>query len=40
MDFAKKASEGTRGFVYNPFDATNLKSEKRTPDGGLAPKEA
>jgi Squalene-hopene cyclase C-terminal domain len=36
MDFAKKTSEADKGgFVYNPFDATNLKSDKRTADGGL-----
>ncbi len=36
FEFAKKATEGDKGgFVYNPFDATNEKSDKRTPDGGL-----
>ena len=36
FEFAKKAAEGDKGgFVYNPFDATNLKSDKRTADGGL-----
>lgn len=35
-EFAKKATEDHKGgFVYNPFDATNPKSEKRTPEGGL-----
>ena len=36
MDFAKKTSEADKGgFVYNPFDATNEKSNKKTPEGGL-----
>jgi len=36
LDYAKKATEEDKGgFVYNPFDATNPKSDKRTPDGGL-----
>jgi len=36
MDFAKKTSDADKGgFVYNPFDATNAKSNKRTPEGGL-----
>lgn len=36
MEFAKKAKEADQGgFVYNPFDAANPKSEKRTPEGGL-----
>jgi squalene-hopene/tetraprenyl-beta-curcumene cyclase len=36
QEYAKKATENDRGgFVYNPFDATNPKSEKRTPEGGL-----
>lgn len=35
-DFAKKASADDKGgFVYNPFDATNAKSPKKTADGGL-----
>jgi squalene-hopene/tetraprenyl-beta-curcumene cyclase len=34
--FAKKTSKGDEGgFVYNPADATNLKSDRRTSDGGL-----
>jgi squalene-hopene/tetraprenyl-beta-curcumene cyclase len=36
QEYAKKATESDRGgFVYNPFDATNEKSDKRTPEGGL-----
>jgi squalene-hopene/tetraprenyl-beta-curcumene cyclase len=36
QEYAKKATEADRGgFVYNPFDATNEKSDKRTPEGGL-----
>ena len=36
VEFAKKAAEADKGgFVYNPFDATNEKSDKRTPEGGL-----
>ena len=36
FEYAKKAGEGDKGgFVYNPADATNPKSEKRTPEGGL-----
>ena len=36
FEFAKKAGDGDKGgFVYNPADAANEKSEKRTPDGGL-----
>jgi len=36
LEYAKKATEGDRGgFVYNPADATNEKSDKRTPEGGL-----
>ena len=36
QEYATKATEADRGgFVYNPFDATNAKSEKRTPQGGL-----
>jgi squalene-hopene/tetraprenyl-beta-curcumene cyclase len=36
LEYAKKATESDRGgFVYNPFDATNEKSDKRTPEGGL-----
>jgi len=36
MAFAKKTSDADKGgFVYNPFDADNAKSAKRTPDGGL-----
>lgn len=34
--FAKKASADDKGgFVYNPYDATKEKSEKRTAEGGL-----
>lgn len=34
--FATKATAADKGgFVYNPFDATNEKSNKRTPQGGL-----
>ncbi len=34
--FAKKASDDDKGgFVYNPFDQTNEKSDKRTSEGGL-----
>lgn len=36
QEYAKKATESDKGgFVYNPFDATNAKSDKRTPEGGL-----
>ena len=36
FEYAKKATEGDRGgFVYNPADTTNEKSDKRTPEGGL-----
>ncbi|MBO0700116.1 MAG: terpene cyclase/mutase family protein, partial [Zavarzinella sp.] len=36
FEYAKKTTEGDRGgFVYNPADATNEKSDKRTPEGGL-----
>lgn len=36
LDYAKKATASDKGgFVYNPLDASNLKSDKRTPDGGL-----
>src|SRR4029077_15739924 len=36
QEYAKKATESEKGgFVYNPFDATNDKSDKRTPEGGL-----
>src|SRR5262245_23377016 len=36
FEYAKKATEEDKGgFVYNPFDATNEKSDKRTPEGGL-----
>lgn len=36
QDYAKKATAADKGgFVYNPFDATNSKSPKRTPEGGL-----
>jgi squalene-hopene/tetraprenyl-beta-curcumene cyclase len=36
FDFAKKATEEHKGgFVYNPSDANNEKSDKRTPEGGL-----
>ncbi|HKA07343.1 MAG TPA: prenyltransferase/squalene oxidase repeat-containing protein [Gemmataceae bacterium] len=36
FEFAKKATEDDKGgFVYNPGDANNEKSEKRTPEGGL-----
>lgn len=35
-EYAKKATEADKGgFVYNPFEAGNAKSEKRTPEGGL-----
>jgi squalene-hopene/tetraprenyl-beta-curcumene cyclase len=34
--FAKKANENDRGgFVYNPLDENNDKSDKRTAEGGL-----
>ena len=34
--FAKKATDDDKGgFVYNPTDQDNEKSDKRTPDGGL-----
>ena len=34
--FAEKASEADKGgFVYNPLDQENEKSDKRTPAGGL-----
>jgi squalene-hopene/tetraprenyl-beta-curcumene cyclase len=36
FDFAKKATDEHKGgFVYNPGDANNEKSDKRTPEGGL-----
>jgi len=36
FEYAKKATDEDKGgFVYNPFDATNEKSDKRTPEGGL-----
>jgi Squalene-hopene cyclase C-terminal domain len=36
FEFAKKAAETDKGgFVYNPGDTTNEKSDKRTPEGGL-----
>ncbi|WP_020475122.1 prenyltransferase/squalene oxidase repeat-containing protein [Zavarzinella formosa] len=36
MAFAKKATAADKGgFVYNPFDADNAKSNKKTPEGGL-----
>src|SRR5262249_12966589 len=36
LEYAKKATEDDKGgFVYNPFDADNPKSDKRTPEGGL-----
>jgi squalene-hopene/tetraprenyl-beta-curcumene cyclase len=36
LEYAKKATDADRGgFVYNPADATNEKSDKRTSDGGL-----
>lgn len=36
QEYAKKATESDKGgFVYNPADATNEKSDKRTPEGGL-----
>jgi hypothetical protein len=36
QEFAKKATENDKGgFVYNPGDATNPKSDRRTPEGGL-----
>lgn len=35
-EFAKKVGDDDKGgFVYNPFDQTNEKSDKRTPGGGL-----
>ncbi|MCX7666156.1 MAG: hypothetical protein N2112_11480 [Gemmataceae bacterium] len=34
--FAKKTTDKDKGgFVYNPFQADNPKSDKRTPEGGL-----
>src|SRR5437763_1147697 len=34
--FAKKATDDDKGgFVYNPTDQDNDKSDKRTPEGGL-----
>src|SRR5581483_3892471 len=34
--FAAKAGDDDKGgFVYNPLDQDNLKSDKRTADGGL-----
>jgi Squalene-hopene cyclase C-terminal domain len=36
LPYATKASESDKGgFVYNPADVTNEKSDKRTPEGGL-----
>jgi squalene-hopene/tetraprenyl-beta-curcumene cyclase len=36
LEYAKKATDDDKGgFVYNPFDAANPKSDKRTPEGGL-----
>lgn len=36
QEYAKKATEGDKGgFVYNPADVTDEKSDKRTPEGGL-----
>jgi squalene-hopene/tetraprenyl-beta-curcumene cyclase len=36
LDYSKKATEDDKGgFVYNPADAANDKSDKRTPEGGL-----
>ena len=36
LEYAKKATDEDKGgFVYNPFDANNEKSDKRTPEGGL-----
>lgn len=36
MEFAKKAGAKDKGgFVYNPFEGDNAKSDKRTPEGGL-----
>lgn len=36
FEFAKKATAADKGgFVYNPFEANNAKSDKRTADGGL-----
>jgi squalene-hopene/tetraprenyl-beta-curcumene cyclase len=36
QEFARKATEDDKGgFTYNPLDATNDKSERRTPAGGL-----
>jgi squalene-hopene/tetraprenyl-beta-curcumene cyclase len=36
LEYAKKATEADKGgFVYNPFDANDPKSKKRTSEGGL-----
>jgi hypothetical protein len=36
LGFAKKAADDDKGgFVYNPADVTNDKSDKLTPEGGL-----
>ena len=36
LEYAKKATDDDKGgFVYNPADVTNDKSDKRTPEGGL-----
>jgi squalene-hopene/tetraprenyl-beta-curcumene cyclase len=36
LDYARKTSETDKGgFVYNPFAASDPKSDKRTPEGGL-----
>jgi hypothetical protein len=36
FEYAKKATAADKGgFVYNPFEANNEKSDKRTPEGGL-----
>ena len=36
QEYAKKATEKDKGgFVYNPFEANNPKSDKQTPEGGL-----
>jgi hypothetical protein len=36
QEFAKKTSETDKGgFVYNPAEASNPKSDRRTPEGGI-----
>jgi squalene-hopene/tetraprenyl-beta-curcumene cyclase len=36
QEYARKATDADKGgFVYNPADAADAKSDKRTPDGGL-----